>query len=55
MQVSRQPVVYGSVPPPVEPATPPPELGQHTDAVLRQWLALPEAEILALRQSGAIT
>jgi crotonobetainyl-CoA:carnitine CoA-transferase CaiB-like acyl-CoA transferase len=39
----------------VEPATPPPELGQHTDTVLRQWLALQEADILALRQSGAIT
>ena len=55
VQVSRQPVVYGSAPSPVEPATPPPELGQHTDTVLRQWLALPEADILALRQSGAIT
>ena len=54
VQVSRQPVVYGSEPPVVEPAIPPPVLGQHTDAVLRQWLALPEADILALRQSGAI-
>ena len=55
MRVSRQPVVYGSEPPPVAPAAAAPELGQHTDTVLRQWLALPEADILALRQSGAIT
>jgi len=52
--VSRQPVVYGSEPPPVAPAPPAPELGQHTDTVLRQWLGLSEADILALHQSGAI-
>jgi len=54
VRVSRQPVVYGSEPPPVAPAAAAPELGQHTDAVLRQWLALSEADMLALRQSGAI-
>ena len=30
VRVSRQPVVYGSEPPPVAPAAPAPELGQHT-------------------------
>jgi crotonobetainyl-CoA:carnitine CoA-transferase CaiB-like acyl-CoA transferase len=55
VRVSRQPVVYGSEPPPVVPAPPAPEVGQHTDTVLRQWLGLSEADILALHQSGAIT
>ena len=55
VRVSRQPVVYGSEPPAVAPAAAAPALGQHTDAVLRQWLALPEVDILALRQNGAIT
>ncbi len=32
VRVSRQPVVYGSEPPPVAPAAAAPELGQHTDA-----------------------
>jgi len=38
VQVSRQPVVYGSAPPSVEPATPPPELGQHTEAKVHRAL-----------------
>jgi crotonobetainyl-CoA:carnitine CoA-transferase CaiB-like acyl-CoA transferase len=54
VRVSRQPVVYGSEPPPVAPAPPAPEVGQHTDTVLRQWLGLSEVDILALHQSGAI-
>jgi crotonobetainyl-CoA:carnitine CoA-transferase CaiB-like acyl-CoA transferase len=33
---------------------PAPLLGQHTDAVLRQYLGLDEAEITALRQAGAL-
>ena len=39
------------------PATyrhPPPTLGQHTDAVLHDWLDLTGAEIAALRAAGAI-
>lgn len=34
--------------------TPPPTLGQHSAAVLRDWLALHEDEIEALRVSGAL-
>jgi crotonobetainyl-CoA:carnitine CoA-transferase CaiB-like acyl-CoA transferase len=34
--------------------TPPPKLGQHTDAILRDEIAMSEAEIAALRSSGAI-
>lgn len=33
---------------------PAPLLGQHTDQVLRQYLGLPDTEIAALRQAGAI-
>jgi formyl-CoA transferase len=36
------------------PLSPPPSIGQHTDAVLRRLLALPAAEIEALRRDGAI-
>ena len=32
----------------------PPTLGQHTDAVLRDWLDLPPEEIAALRAAGAV-
>ena len=31
-----------------------PELGQHTDEVLREELGMDEAEIAALRERGAI-
>ena len=33
---------------------PPPRLGEHTDAVLRQVLGLGDAEIAELRASGAL-
>ena len=32
----------------------PPDLGQHTAEVLRDWLSYDEAKIAGLRQSGAI-
>ncbi len=35
-------------------AVAPPDLGQHTDEVLREWLSLDRARIAVLRQSGAI-
>jgi len=39
---------------PVAYRHPPPTLGQHTDEVLEDWLALPADEIAALRGCGAI-
>jgi formyl-CoA transferase len=39
---------------PVEIRTPPPALGQHTDAILRQDVRLSDAEIAELRRSGAV-
>jgi crotonobetainyl-CoA:carnitine CoA-transferase CaiB-like acyl-CoA transferase len=38
-----------------EEPRPAPLLGQHTDEVLREWLALDDAEISSLRSSGALT
>ena len=37
------------------PSTPAPQLGQHTDAVLDRLLKLSDAQIAALRKSGAIS
>ena len=39
---------------PTEIRTPPPALGQHTDAILRQDVGLSDDEIAELRQSGAV-
>lgn len=39
VQVSRQPVVYGTQLPDVRPATPAPALGQHSAEVVREWLS----------------
>jgi crotonobetainyl-CoA:carnitine CoA-transferase CaiB-like acyl-CoA transferase len=39
---------------PADVRSAPPTLGQHTDAILRDELAMSEAEIAALRSSGAI-
>lgn len=39
----------------VTPPHPAPLLGQHTDAVLRDWLAAADPEIAGLRESGAIS
>jgi len=33
---------------------PPPALGEHTDAILAQWLGLAAAEVTALRAKGAV-
>ena len=34
--------------------TPSPRVGQHTDAVLQDWLGMTDSEISTLRQDGAI-
>ncbi len=39
---------------PVAHRHPPPTLGEHTDAVLREWLDLTEEEIATLRDVGAV-
>lgn len=39
INVSRQPVVYGTALPDAEAAAPAPTLGQHTQEVLRDWLS----------------
>jgi formyl-CoA transferase len=39
---------------PPSTVTPPPDLGQHTDEVLRDWLGYDPARIAALRASGAV-
>jgi formyl-CoA transferase len=39
---------------PLEIRTPPPALGQHTDAILKSDLGLPEEDIARLRRDGAI-
>jgi crotonobetainyl-CoA:carnitine CoA-transferase CaiB-like acyl-CoA transferase len=36
------------------PVTAPPELGEHTDEVLREWLGLAEARVAELHSQGAI-
>lgn len=36
------------------PVTAPPELGEHTDEVLREWIGLADAQIAQLRSQGAI-
>lgn len=39
----------------VRPPRPAPLLGEHTDAVLRDWLSAADGEIASLRESGAIS
>jgi crotonobetainyl-CoA:carnitine CoA-transferase CaiB-like acyl-CoA transferase len=39
---------------PIDYDQPPPYCGQHTDEVLQELLAMPEAEIAALRERGVI-
>ena len=39
---------------PVVPPRAPPTLGQHSDAVLRDWLGLDDAAIARLREDGAV-
>jgi crotonobetainyl-CoA:carnitine CoA-transferase CaiB-like acyl-CoA transferase len=46
------PVQFSATPPEIR--MPPPALGQHTDAVLMERLAMSEAEIAWLRASGVI-
>ncbi len=46
------PIKYSATP--VEYELPPPTLGQHTDAILREMLGLNDDEIAALRKSGVI-
>jgi CoA:oxalate CoA-transferase len=38
IQVSRQPVIYGSQLPDAKPASPAPPLGKHSEEVVRDWL-----------------
>ncbi|HVU88369.1 MAG TPA: CoA transferase [Pirellulales bacterium] len=51
-RVVASPIHYDGEPP--RRAVAPPEIGQHTDEVLRDWLSLDNAKIEALRESGAI-
>jgi len=46
------PIKYSATP--VDYALPPPSCGQHTDEVLKELLAMPEAEIAGLRERGVI-
>jgi len=46
------PIKYSGTP--VDYALPPPYLGQHTDEVLKELLAMPDAEIAGLRQRGIV-
>ena len=39
---------------PAAPAGPPPALGEHTEAVLREYLGLTAAEVATLRAEGAV-
>jgi len=39
---------------PMQLRHPPPMLGQHTDAVLEEWLAMTPDQVATLRDSGAI-
>lgn len=39
VQVSRQPVVYGTQLPDVQPVSPAPSLGQHSAEIVREWLS----------------
>jgi crotonobetainyl-CoA:carnitine CoA-transferase CaiB-like acyl-CoA transferase len=46
------PIKYSETP--VDYALPPPYCGQHTDEVLKELLAMPEAEIAGLRERGIV-
>jgi len=46
------PIKYSGTP--IDYALPPPYLGQHTDEVLKELLAMPETEIAGLRQRGIV-
>jgi crotonobetainyl-CoA:carnitine CoA-transferase CaiB-like acyl-CoA transferase len=39
---------------PLQPASPPPAVGEHSDEVLRGWLRLADAELAALRGQGVL-
>jgi crotonobetainyl-CoA:carnitine CoA-transferase CaiB-like acyl-CoA transferase len=39
---------------PMQPASPPPAVGEHSDEVLRGWLRLDDAELAALRGQGVL-
>lgn len=52
MPLIANPVQFSATPPEIH--TPPPALGQHTDAVLMERLGMSEAEIARLREAGAV-
>jgi crotonobetainyl-CoA:carnitine CoA-transferase CaiB-like acyl-CoA transferase len=52
MQVIANPVRLSETPPTYR--LPPPLLGEHTDAVLRERLKLDDAAVAALREKGVI-
>ncbi|MBI1255916.1 MAG: CoA transferase [Chloroflexi bacterium] len=52
LRLIGNPVGFSATPPSVR--TPPPDLGEHTDAILRERLGLTDAEIAAHRASGVI-
>ena len=52
LRLVGNPVGFSATPPTVR--TPPPDLGEHTDAILRERLGLSDAEITALRANGVI-
>ena len=39
---------------PIPHDTPPPLLGQHTDEVLKDWLAFDAAKVAGLREAGVV-
>ena len=51
-RAAGNPIKLGADPSP--PVRPPPRLGEHTDAVLRELAALTEAEVAELRRTGAV-
>ncbi len=55
VEVSRQPVVFGTELPPVKSVPRSPLLGEHSEDVLRDWLSESEQGIETLKREGVVT